>query len=58
MAYKMCTLSVNKCGESCSTIDDQYARVFVPNKVKHMNVKVFNHGTIIRTGITYKKISL
>ena len=56
MAYKMCILSVNKCGKS--TIDDPFARVCVPNKVKDMNVKVFNHGTIIRTGITYKKIPL
>ena len=27
---------------SCHTIDDPYARVCVPNKVKNMNEKVFN----------------
>ena len=36
------TVSVNKCGGCCNTIDDPYARVCVPNKVKKMNVKVFN----------------
>ena len=33
---------VNKCSWSCNTIDDPYARVCVLNKVKNMNVKVFN----------------
>ena len=33
------TLSVNKWGGSCNTIDDPYAQVYVPNKVKNMNVK-------------------
>ena len=36
------TVSVNKCGGSCNTIDDPCARVCAPNKVKNMNVKVFN----------------
>ena len=35
-------VSVNKRGESCNTIDDPYTRVCVPNKVKNMNVKIFN----------------
>ena len=30
------------CGGSCNSIDDPYALVFVPNKVKNMNVKVFH----------------
>ena len=30
------------CGGSCSFIDDHYTRVCVPNKVKNINVKVFN----------------
>ena len=34
------TVSVNKCGESCNTIDDPYARVCARNKVKNINVKV------------------
>ena len=36
------TVSVNQCGESSNNIDDLYARVCVPNKVKNVNVKVFN----------------
>ena len=35
-------LDVNNCVGSCSIIDDPYARMCVPNKVKNMNVKVFN----------------
>ena len=34
------TVSVNKCGGSCNTIDGPHA--YIPNKVKNMNVKVFN----------------
>ena len=36
------TINVNECGGSCSTIDDPYPRVYVPNKAKNINVKVFN----------------
>ena len=36
------TVTVNKCGESCNTIDDVYSRGCVPNKIKNMNVKIFN----------------
>ena len=36
------TLSVSKCGGNCSTINDLYAPLCVPNKVKNLNVKVFN----------------
>ena len=32
---------ISVCG-NCNTIDDQNARVYVPNKIKNMNVKVFN----------------
>ena len=35
-------VSVNKRGASCNTIDGSYAQVCAPNKVKDMNVKVFN----------------
>ena len=35
-------VSVEKCGENCSTIDYPYARVCIPNKVKRMNLKVIN----------------
>ena len=36
------TVSVIKCGRSCNIINDLYAQLCVPNKVKNMNVKVFN----------------
>ena len=36
------TVSVNKYGGTCNTIDDPYASVCVPNKVKNITVKVFN----------------
>ena len=36
------TVSVNRCGESCNTIDYPDTRVCVQNKVKNMNVKTFN----------------
>ena len=40
--YYPFTVSVNKCGGTCNYVDDPYARVCVPDKVKNMNVKVFN----------------
>ena len=36
------TVSVNECGGICNTSDDSYAWVCVPDKVKNMNVKLFN----------------
>ena len=36
------TVNVNKCDGSCNIIDESNVRVFVPYKVKYMNVKVFN----------------
>ena len=38
------TVCFQKCGGSCNTIDYPYVQVCVPNKVKNMNVKVFNVG--------------
>ena len=40
--YYPFTVNVNKCARSCNTIDGLYAQIFVPNKVKNMNVKLFN----------------
>ena len=36
------TVTANKCSESCNAIDDRYAQIWVPNKVKSMNLEVFN----------------
>ena len=35
-------VTVKKCGGSCSTINDPYTPVCAPNKVKNIDVKVFN----------------
>ena len=35
-------VSVDKCGGSCNIIDDSYARICFPNKVKNKNVKVLD----------------
>ena len=29
-------------GGACNTNDEPYAQIFVPNKVKNVNLKVFN----------------
>ena len=34
------TVSSDKCGGSCNTIDDPYVQAFIPNKVGNMNVRV------------------
>ena len=36
------SVSVSKCGGSCNTIDNPYARVCFPNQVRNMNIKDFN----------------
>ena len=36
------TVSSNKCGRSCNTINDPYAPVQVPAEVENISVKVFN----------------
>ena len=36
------TVSVNKCGGSCNTIDYAYVPVCVSNKIKSLNIKVLN----------------
>ena len=40
-------VSINKRGGSCSTIDDSHARICIPNKVKNMNVEVFNLMSVV-----------
>ena len=36
------SIKVNKCGGSCSNINDPYAKLCVPGIIKNINVKVFN----------------
>ena len=35
-------VKINRCSGNCNSINDVYAKVFVPNVVKNLNVKVFN----------------
>ena len=36
------SITTSKCSGSCNNIDDPYAKIFVPDVVKYLNVKVFN----------------
>ena len=36
------SIKINKCSANCNNISDPYARICVPDKVKNLNVKVFN----------------
>ena len=36
------SIKINKCNESCSNINDPYAKLCVPDIIKNINIKVFN----------------
>ena len=36
------SIKVNKCSGSCSSINDPYAKLCIPNIIKNINMKVFN----------------
>ena len=36
------SIKINECGGNCDNINDQYARICVPDVIKNLNVKVFN----------------
>ena len=36
------SIKVNKCSGSCNNINDPYAKLYVSDAVKNINVKVFN----------------
>ena len=36
------SILVNKCSGSCNNINDPYAKVYILNVVKDMNIKAFN----------------
>ena len=36
------SILVNKCSGSCNNINDPYAKLFLPDVAKDMNIKVFN----------------
>ena len=36
------SIKINKCSGSCDNINDPYAKLYVSDIVKNLNVKVFN----------------
>ena len=36
------SIKINRCKDSCNTINDPYAKICVPDQIKDTNVKVFN----------------
>ena len=44
------SIKKSKCSGSCNNINDPYAKIYVPDVVKNLNVKVFN--TMSRTNET------
>ena len=36
------SIKTSKCSGSCNNINDPYAKIYVPDDVKDLNVKVFN----------------
>ena len=40
------SVKINRCSGNCNSINDPYARIFVPDIAKNLNVKVFNLMTL------------
>ena len=40
--FYLCSIKINKCKGSCNTINDPYAKIYVPDTIKNINVKVYN----------------
>ena len=36
------SIKINKCSGNCNNINDPYAKLYVPDVVKNINVKVYN----------------
>ena len=36
------SIKINKCKANCNTINDPYAKIFVADNIKNINIKVFN----------------
>ena len=36
------SITINKCKDSCNTINDPHAKLCIPDIIKNINVKVFN----------------
>ena len=40
--FSPCSIKVNKCGGSCGSINNPYAKICIPDIIKSINVRVFN----------------
>ena len=40
--FYLFSIKVNKCSGICNVINDPYARLYVPDIIKNINIKVFN----------------
>ena len=40
--FYLCSIEISKCSDSCNKIDDPYAKLYLPDVIKDINVKVFN----------------
>ena len=40
--FYLFSIKINKCSGNCTNINNQYAKICVPDIVKNLNVKVFN----------------
>ena len=41
-SFNPCSILVNECSGSCNNINDPYAKLYVSDVLKNMNIKVFN----------------
>ena len=41
-SFYPCSVKINKCCGSCNNINDPYAKLYVSDVVRNLNVKVFN----------------
>ena len=41
-AFYPFSIKISKCSDSCNNINDPYAKIYVPNVIKDLNVKIFN----------------
>ena len=48
-------VSLDRCNGSCNTLDDLSSRIYVPNKVKDVNLNIFNVITRINEAKTLAK---
>ena len=46
--YYPSMVNLDRCNESCNTLDDPSGRIFVPNKTKYGNLNFFNMIIFVR----------